>query len=185
HGDASPAALGKPKKIRPEFRFGNNHEFWTQSSEVWPDREGEVQGEIKHFLRAEPASGEFLPGAGGRRNHYAMGGEFLLQRLYDCARSHHLAHRNRVNPDCGFLAATSDGGRNRAEPLAQTRPILAVPHHLQQPVGQRQHQKENEQRTVERIHEEKSHSKWRAKIRSSLRIFARDEAARIALTASK
>src|SRR5208282_2897966 len=48
---------------------------------------------------------------------------------------------------------TRQSGRNGAEPLAQPRPILAVPHHLQQPIGQRQHQEESEQRTVERIHE--------------------------------
>src|SRR5208282_510015 len=37
--DASAAARGKPEKIRPEFSFGDDHEFRTQSIEVRPDRE--------------------------------------------------------------------------------------------------------------------------------------------------
>src|ERR1700682_1019456 len=82
-----------------------------------------------------------------------MGREFLSQRLDDCARRYHLAHRNRVQPDCRFLAAAGESSRDCADPLSYPCPILAVPHHLQQPVGQRQHQKKSEQRTVERIHE--------------------------------
>jgi hypothetical protein len=34
-----------------------------------------------------------------------------------------------------------------------------MPQHLQQPVGQRQQKEKSEQRTVERVHGEKSHSK--------------------------
>src|SRR5260370_39895328 len=81
-----------------------------------------------------------------------MGRKFLSQRLDDCARCYHLAHRNRMPPDCRFLAAASECGRNGPEPLSYPCPILAVPHHLQKPVGQRQHQKKSEQCTVERIH---------------------------------
>jgi hypothetical protein len=36
-----------------------------------------------------------------------------------------------------------------------------MPHHLQQPIGQRQQQRKKEKRTVKRVHEEKPHSKWR------------------------
>src|SRR6202795_473975 len=82
-----------------------------------------------------------------------MGRKSLAQCRDDCARRHNLAHRNRVHPDCRFLAAASESSRNGAEPLLQPCPILAMPHHLQQPVGPRQHQKESEKRTVERIHE--------------------------------
>src|SRR6202023_1854517 len=59
NSDASPAALGKPEKIWPEFCLGDDHE-------VGPEGESEVQGEIENVLRAESLGSEFLPGAGGR-----------------------------------------------------------------------------------------------------------------------
>src|SRR5208282_1518638 len=98
----------------------------------------------------------------------------LAQRLDDCARSYHLTHRNRVHPDCGFIARARQSGRNRAESLPQPCPILAIPQHLQQPVRQRQQQKKGEQRTVERIHGEKSHSKWQ-ETAASLELRAKPE----------
>src|SRR5260370_21553865 len=71
HGDASPAVLGKPEKIRPKFSFGDDHKFRTQSVEVRLDSEGEVQGKVEHVLRAKPLPGEFLPRARGPRNQHA------------------------------------------------------------------------------------------------------------------
>src|SRR5208283_1803742 len=82
-----------------------------------------------------------------------MGRECLLQRFDNFIRGHYLTDRNSVKPDYGFLAAANESGRNGAEPLAQARPVLAVPQHLQQPVGQRQHQEKSEQRTVKHVHE--------------------------------
>ena len=40
----------------------------------------------------------------------------------------------------------------RRRTFAPAAAILAVPQHLQQPVGTAQHQKNREQRTVERVH---------------------------------
>jgi hypothetical protein len=62
-----------------------------------------------------------------------------------------------VHPD-GGLAAGGQYGGNGSESLAQTSAVFAMAQHLQQPVGQREQQRKREQRTVERVHEEKFHS---------------------------
>jgi hypothetical protein len=73
----APLRLREAKEIRPEFSFGDNHEFGTQGREVRADGEGEVQRVVKDVLRAETLGGEFLAGAGGGGNQDTMRGKFL------------------------------------------------------------------------------------------------------------
>src|SRR5271157_397409 len=79
--------------------------------------------------------------------------KFRPQRLDHPARRHHFAHRNGVHPNRAFLSASQNPRGNSSKPLAQPRPVLPVPQHLQQPVGERDHQQQREQRTVKHIHQ--------------------------------
>ena len=81
-----------------------------QSIEVGPDGEGEVQREVKHVLCAEALRGELLPVLVVVETSTRWDGKFLPQRLDDCARSHHFAHRNRMNPDAGFSPRPARAG---------------------------------------------------------------------------
>lgn len=94
-----------------------------------------------------------------------MGGKLLAQGNNDGGGGNDFADRYGVHPDGGLIPGREVGWKG-SKSLKEACPVLAMAQHLEQPIGQGEHQKEQEQRTVKRIHLRKQHSKWRNEIRS-------------------
>ena len=159
-GHSRSTAFHKPEKIRPELGFRHHHHFRTQRRQIRTNRRSQSPAESRKRSSApKRCAASFCPVSVVVETTTRWPGNSRSQRIHHRARSHNLSHRDRVNPDRGLCLLRRQFGRNISQSLAQSGSILAVPQHLQQPVRQRHQEEEAEQRTVDAIHFEKSHSK--------------------------
>ena len=75
HRDARPAGMRQPQKVWPEFGFREHQQLRLQLSQIGPDCERKVHGEVEDVRFAKALAGECLSGVGGGRHQHAMLGK--------------------------------------------------------------------------------------------------------------
>ena len=100
HGNPSAAGMGEAQEVRPELSFCDHNQRGLQQSQIWPDRKGEVEREVKNILLAEAGSSQLLTCIRRSRNDDSMLRKSFCEFRRQTADRQNLADRYRVNPYC-------------------------------------------------------------------------------------
>jgi hypothetical protein len=90
--------MGKAQEVWPELSFRDHNQLGLQQSQIWPDRKGEVEREVKDILLAKAGSSQPLTGIRRSRNDDSMLGKSFCKFCRQAADRQNLADRYRVYP---------------------------------------------------------------------------------------
>jgi hypothetical protein len=107
---------------------------------------------MEDILGTKSMGSKFLPRLGGRGDNNPIAREFPLQSLNYTAHSDDFSDRDGMKPNRRLPTLRRQMLWNASDSLAQPGTILAMAHHLYQPIGHRYQKKDCEQRAVEHVH---------------------------------
>jgi hypothetical protein len=97
-GYPGAAGMGKAQEVWPELSFRDHNQLGLQQSQIWPDRKGEVEREVKDILLAKAGSSQPLTGIRRSRNDDSMLRKSFCEFCRQAADRQNLADRYRVYP---------------------------------------------------------------------------------------